>query len=79
MLAYETTVTGKVASIIYSGDTIVDPSAWGSSGTFAALDRSRSTNPIPLSQGKILLAFDRVRLSDLSISPTILARILSPI
>ena len=30
MLAYETTAAGEVASIIYSGDTIVDPSAWGS-------------------------------------------------
>jgi hypothetical protein len=31
LLAYETKVAGEIASVIYSGDTIVDPSAWGTS------------------------------------------------
>jgi hypothetical protein len=31
LLAYETVVAGEIASVIYSGDTIVDPSAWGTS------------------------------------------------
>jgi len=31
ILAYETTFDGQPVSVIYSGDTIVDPEAWGSS------------------------------------------------
>lgn len=32
LLLYDTTFKGEALSIVYSGDTIVDPSAWSSSG-----------------------------------------------
>ncbi|HEY1170482.1 MAG TPA: hypothetical protein VGH19_03845 [Verrucomicrobiae bacterium] len=31
LLVYETTFEGELVSVVYSGDTIVDPAAWGSS------------------------------------------------
>lgn len=49
MLVYETTFQGGPVSVVCSGDTIVDPSAWSSSALprewIAAVNRLRATYP----------------------------------
>ena len=49
MLVYETSVDGDVVSVVCSGDTIVDPSAWSSSALprewIAAVNRLRERFP----------------------------------
>ena len=49
LLAYETSYTGEPVSVIYSGDTIVDPEAWGTTALprawIAAVNELRAVYP----------------------------------
>ena len=52
LLAYETSFRGDPVSVVYSGDTIVAPEAWGSTALFRAWIRSVKALRSDFSRGK---------------------------
>jgi len=74
LLVYESSFDGEPVSVVYSGDTIVAPEAWGI-GT--RLDHGGQSTARALSAWEILLAAADIGLSHLPFSAGLLARVFS--
>ena len=77
LLAYAATFEGETLNVIYSGDTIVAPEAWGTTSIATRMDCCRERMAGAIAGGSVFLVAAYVGIPHLSVSAGVLARILS--